>query len=508
MVAVVVATAGGLFGSVASASSTVKASSSTNSMHVLVGSTFEWSAGLDPATNPISAADAIYQDAVYGDLFLQKANGSIVPDLATGYSDSNAGKTWTIYLRQGVTFQDGTPFDAQAVAANIKRDLEPQYACICLPNFPVSSITTPNNYTVVFNLTKPFAPFIAGFLDESPNWTVDPTALANMGEQAYKLKPVGAGPFEIVTDDVNSQLVLKRNPDYWHKGEPTFDSLTFATVGTDQSAYSAMVSGQGQVYVSLGTQSMVPTVEKQFRLTPVSTNEPAIVQLNTSIPPFNNILAREAIYYATNAKALTKGVFGTTKYVDESLEGPGGHFYEQDVPGYRTYDLAKAKALVKQLGGLSVTYLIGNTAAAEIVPEALQAQWAEAGINVKLDPVAITSLIQAYASNSWTMAGAQSGGYDPALIPGLAFRFASTARFTGVKDPTLDQMMDQGAATLNSAARAKIYDQIYAYVASHAYAPVLYAAPAAWTVTDRNVTGLGLTTTNTVAIDWGGVTIT
>jgi hypothetical protein len=69
-------------------------------------------------------------------------------------------------------------------------------------------------------------------------------------------------------------------------------------------------------------------------------------------------------------------------------------------------------------------------------------------------------------------------------------------------------MMDQGAATLNSAARAKIYDQIYAYVASHAYAPVLYAAPAAWTVTDRNVTGLGLTTTNTVAIDWGGVTIT
>lgn len=494
-------------GGVAAASPAAKASSSSSqSLHVLVGSAFEWSAGLDPATNPISAADAIYEDAVYGDLFLQKANGTLVPDLATGYSDSDAGKTWTVYLRHGVTFQDGTPFDAQAVAANIKRDLEPQYACICLPNFPVSSITTPNSYTVVFNLTKPFAPFIAGFLDESPNWTVDPTALAKMGEQAYKLKPVGAGPFEIVTDNVNSQLVLKRNPNYWHKGEPSFGSLTFATVGTDQSAYSAMVAGQGQVYFSLGTLSMVPTVKKQFRLTPVSTNEPAIVQLNTTIPPFNNLLAREAIYYATDTKALTKGVFGTTKYVDESLEGPGGHFYEQDVPGYRSYDLAKAKALVKQLGGLSVNYLIGNTAAAEIVPEALQAQWAKAGIKVKLDPVAITSLIQAYASNSWTMAGAQSGGYDPALIPGLAFRFASTARFTGVKDPTLDQMMNEGAATLNAAARAKIYKQIYAYVASHAYAPVLYAAPAAWTVTDHNVTGLGLTTTNTVAIDWGGVT--
>lgn len=508
IVAVALATAGmAAFGGVSGATLASKSSSSTKSLKVLVSSEFEWSAGLDPATNPISAADAIFEDAVYGDLFLQKANGTIVPDLATGYSDSNGGKTWTIDLRHGVTFQDGTPFDAQAVAANVKRDLEPQYACICLPNFPVSSITTPNNYTVVFNLTKAFAPFIAGFLDESPNWTVDPTALAKMGEQAYKLKPIGAGPFEIVSDSVNSQLVLKRNPHYWHTGEPKFDSLTFSTVGTDQSAYSAMVAGQGQVYFSLGTLSMLPTVRKQFTITPVSTNEPAIVQLNTMIPPFNNMLAREAVYYATDTKALTKGIYGTTKYVDESLEGPGGKFYEQKVPGYRTYDLAKAKALVKQLGGLSVNYLVGNTASAEIVPEALQAQWAKAGIKVKLDPVSITTLIQAYTSNSWTMAGAQSGGYDPALIPGLAFRFASNAPFTGVKDPTLDQMLNQGAATLNNAARAKIYHQIYAYVASHAYAPVLYAAPAAWTVTDHNVSGIGLTTTNTVAIDWGGVTI-
>jgi peptide/nickel transport system substrate-binding protein len=505
--AIVVAAGMALGGPAATATSAAQAASAPKSLHVLVASGFEWSAGLDPATNPISAADAIYEDAIYGDLFLQEPNGRIVPDLATGYSETNGGKTWTVYLRHGATFSDGTPFDAEAVATNVKRDLLPQYACICLPNFPVSSITTPDSTTVVFNLTKPFAPFIAGFLDESPNWTVDPTALAKMGDNAYKLTPIGAGPFEVVTDRVNSELVLKANPHYWHAGEPHFTNLTFQTVGTDESAYSAMVDGEGQAYFSLGTLSLVPTVKKRFTLTPVSTNEPAIVQLNTTIPPFNNILAREAMYYATDTKALTKGVFGTTKYVDESLEGPGGHFYEKRVPGYKTYDLAKAKALVRQLGGLSTTYLIGNTAAAEIVPEALQAQWAKAGIKVKLEPVSITTLIKAYQSNSWTMAGAQSGGYDPALIPGLAFRFASNAPFTGVKDPTLDQLMNEGAATLNPAARAKIYDKIYAYVASHAYAPVLYAAPAAWTVTVHGLGGLGLTTTNTVAIDWGSVTL-
>jgi DNA-binding transcriptional regulator YhcF (GntR family) len=80
-------------------------------------------------------------------------------------------------------------------------------------------------------------------------------------------------------------------------------------------------------------------------------------------------------------------------------------------------------------------------------------------------------LISAQTSNNWQAAAAQSGGFDPALMPGLAFRFASNAPFTGVKDPTVDNLMNEAAGSLNTATRQKIYYQIYSYIAKEAYAP-------------------------------------
>jgi peptide/nickel transport system substrate-binding protein len=478
----------------------------TKSLTVLVGSEFEWSAGLDPATNPLSAATAVYNDAIYGDLFLQKPNGAIVPDLASGYTEEQGGKVWVIHLRHGVKFQDGTPFNSQAVEFNVKRDLLPANACICDANFPVASMATPNPYTITFTLTKPFAPFIAGFIDESPNWIISPTALQTMGEDKFKLMPVGAGPFKIVSDSVNSKIVLDAYTGYWHPGEPTLKSLTFTTVGTDESAISALEAGEGQAYISLGTLTLLPSVEKKFTVTPGDTNQPAIVQLNTLSAPFKNIEARRAIYYATDAGPIMKATFGTTKYADQSLEGPGGLFYEPKVPGYLTYNLAKAKAAVKALGGLNITLIVANTTPSENLGAELKSEWAQAGINTTLAADSLTQTVHQYSTNDWQVALAQSGGFDPALIPGLAFRFSSQAPFTGVKDPTLDNLLNEGAATSDTAARAKIYHQIFAYVAKQALAPVLYSAPAAYNVTVHGLAALGLTTTNNPVFDWGNVT--
>jgi peptide/nickel transport system substrate-binding protein len=91
----------------------------------------DWPAGLDPATNINGAATQSQMNAVFGSLFELGPNGTIIPDLATGYSFSNGGKTITLDIRQGVKFTDGTPFNAAAVAWNINRDLKS--ACTCKP---------------------------------------------------------------------------------------------------------------------------------------------------------------------------------------------------------------------------------------------------------------------------------------------------------------------------------------------------------------------------------------
>ena len=483
------------------------------SLKVLVGASSIWPTGLDPAPSTTGAANAVMLDAIYGDLFSETPSGQIVPDLASGYTESNGGQTWTIHVRPGVTFSDGTPFNAQAVAFNIKRDLEPQYACACADNFPVTSITTPDASSVVINLSEPFAPFIEGFIATPPNWIVSPTALQAQGEQSFKFKPVGAGPFTVTTDNVNSELVVTRNPHYWKKGEPKLSSITFSVIGSDASAYDAMLGGQANVDFGMDTLPIATQARKQFNVHEV-TSETEILEINTTTAPFNNLLAREAIFYATDSNALMKGFFGTTKYLDESIDGPGGLFYEQRVPGYRTYDPAKAQALVKQLGGLHVNLLSLGYESGFLGSElttAVQAQWAKAGITSSISPVgSIASLVQDFKNNSWEAVPESTGGLDPSLAPGLAWRFAGNGPFTCCKDPQIDKLITSGLATQDVSARRQIYDQLWQYMAKESDALVLFADPApigGWTLVDRKVGGESLTHNNVSTIDWGSVSV-
>ena len=162
-------------------------------------------------------------NAIYGDLFELGTGGKLIPDLATGYSYANGGKTVNLTLRQGVTFSDGTPFNAAAVVYNWKRDLAG--TCTCKPVFfspPV--ITQTGTYSLSFTLSYVYAPFINNLQADIFNWIASPAAIQKMGEKAFALTPVGAGPFTVVSDTPGSQLVLKKNPHYWEKGKPYLDS--------------------------------------------------------------------------------------------------------------------------------------------------------------------------------------------------------------------------------------------------------------------------------------------
>jgi ABC-type transport system substrate-binding protein len=133
------------FGAAASAPSASAASSaqpvSGGTLTVLeaAGGIGDWPQGLDPAVNSLSAEDEPMEDAIYGQLFTENAKGQAEPDLATGYKFLDGGKTVDIFLRHGVTFADGTPFNASAVAWNIRRDLDPKNACLCDTSFPVAT---------------------------------------------------------------------------------------------------------------------------------------------------------------------------------------------------------------------------------------------------------------------------------------------------------------------------------------------------------------------------------
>jgi peptide/nickel transport system substrate-binding protein len=349
------------------------------------------------------------------------------------------------------------------------------------------------------SLTLPYvdAPFINGLQGNVFNWIASPTAEQTMGETAFALKPVGAGPYTVVSDTPDSELVLKANPLYWEKAPdgsklPYLSNLTFKSVGGDQQALAAMQAGSAQAYEGISTPQLVPAFKAKFQVTAEPSTSPYDIQLNTKIAPFNDIRARQAIYYATDAALLDSSLFHNTYPVGQSFTAPAGLFYEQTVPGYITYDLNKAKALVQQLGGLTFNLGTIQVPTAVSMNEAIQTEWEQAGMKVTLQAWDLTGLIGAFTQGKWQAMLQTAGAYDPGTGVGVAFRFSSHSPFTGVWDPKLDTLLNNAAGTVDQAQRKSLYDQAAAYIAQNAYGPFLFPI-AGYDVASKGAGAPGLT---------------
>jgi peptide/nickel transport system substrate-binding protein len=460
-----------------------------------------WASGLDPATNTTGGVTLDQSQAIFGGLFLLEANddGSnahIVPSQAESYKYSSDGKTLTIKIRPGIKFSDGTDFDADAVAWNFKRDIKA--SCTCAPKWPLTKtdgITVTDPLTVELHFTRPNPSAINGFPVTNANWIASPDAYKTMGEAKFKLEPVGAGPFTVVRDTLSTELVLKRNSTYFQKGLPYLDSLTFKKITGDEAGYQALLAHNADAFVGVSTPPIVQKAKQsgQLTVTDAPAVSPYMIQFNTFKAPFNSIKAREAIYYATDWAAIDKGIFNNEYPVSQSFTAPGGLFYHKEVPGYRTYDLAKAKQLVKELGGLKFDLMTVNIYTAQQMVTAMQTQWKQAGIQVTTHSLAINQIIQKFNDGSWQGSFASAGEWDPAVGISVAFRFSSTSPFTGVKDPHLDELINQAAGTLDNSKRDSLYQQVAKYLSDKAYGVfgIVYAPT---NIAVAGVHGPGLTT--------------
>ena len=488
----------GAFMSASSSASAPARAAAGGSLTVLEDTGYEgtWPAGLDPATDTNGAANQSMMNSIFGNLFELGPKGKIIPDLATGYSFQDGGKTVTISLRTGVKFSNGDPFNSAVVAANIPRDLASSCTCSpksVWPGLATPAVTTAGDFAIQLHFTAPYAAVIHTFIDSDANWIADLTAEQSMGENAFQTTPVGAGPFVVVSDTLSQQLVLKRNPNYWQKGHPLLNNLTFKSVANDEAAYEAMLAGQAQVYEDMSTPQVEAQAAKKFQVIQQASTSPYDLQFNTSIPPLNNVVARQALYYATNTKAIVSHLFGSKFPLTQSFTSPGGLFYNPSVPGYPGYNLKKAKALVKQLGGLTLNLGTINVPVAVATTEALQSQWAQAGIKTTIADYDLGPLISAFVGGKWQAMLQTAGSWDPAAGVGVAFRFGSMSPFSGVHDTVLDGLLHGAASTFNNKMRLNLYNQAAAYIAKNAYGPFLFSwAPA--NVAVKGVSGPGLTT--------------
>ena len=501
-----------------SALSTQGAVKSGGSITVLesAGYSGAWS-NLDPAQDKEGAALQDFNSAIYGQLFELGPGGAVTDDLASGYSFTPDAKTVTITIRQGVKFTDGTPFNAQAVLYNWERDLGPVGIANGLaPNWLIAKTPAPKSappgtltppvagaiqatgpYTLVVHQIAPNGAFINQLFDSIANWIASPTALQTEGA-SFGQHPVGAGPFTVVTNTPNDELIVKKNPNYWQAGHPYLDQITFKTVGSDEAAYEAMLANQGQVYENMSTTQLITESAAHFQVENNLGTSPYDLQLNTAVPPFNNPKARQAIYAATNFQPILQHLFGGRYPIVQGFTGPGGICYQQYVQGYQGYDPTLAKTLIQQSGLDKTTIQLGTIAlsTAQESMQALATQWEALGLHVKLSSWPLQGLIAAFLANggkNWQSMVQTAGAYDPASAIGVDFRFNSMSPFSGVHDKHLDSLLLSAQGSTDLQVRCGFYDQAAAYIAKNYYGPFYFAFSPA-NITVHGVYGPGLST--------------
>jgi len=317
-----------------------------------------------------------------------------VPELAEKWDASPDATVYTFYLRKGVKFQDGTPFNAEAVKFNFDRIRNPDNKLKRYSLFKViKQVDVIDDSTVRFTLSEPFGAMIATFAHPAGAIS-SPTAIKKYGAD-YGKHPVGTGPYQFVDWVPGDHITMVKNPDYWDKNNgPKVDKIIVKPVPEDGTRIAMLQKGDAQ-FINNVPYPQAATVKDNKDLTLVET--PSIytywVAMNTQKKPFDNVKVRQALNYAIDKESIIKSVLSGYAHPSDSPLAPGVWGY-QSVSTY-PYDPAKAKALLAEAGypnGFKATLRGASDTTAKQVMEAIQAQLAKVGIQVEVQSLDAATL--------------------------------------------------------------------------------------------------------------------
>jgi peptide/nickel transport system substrate-binding protein len=433
-------------------------------------------AGLDPHIITAFNSVMIVQGNIYQGLTTIDANLTVQPGLATSWEVSEDGLTYTFHLAQGVTFHDGSTFDAEDAAASLRRVQSADIASPLASRIsPVKGIEVVDPATLKLTLDAPFAPLLS-----SLEGIAMVPAEMEKDKEALQKAPDGTGPFQFVEWQPNGYILLKKFDHYRETGKPAIDEVKFAFVPEAATRQVGLISGEYDLLPAVDPATALQ-LQGQPGVTLQDTRDLAylLVGMNVSRPPFDNAKVREAVNYLLDRDEIIQGaLFGAG--VPAGPLSPALKDWALPVSDFPCYshDVDKAKALLAE-AGVATPVKVGLNVLprqdARDIAQIVQQELAAGGIEVELKNQEIGDFVQSWKNSDFDMfASANGGNPDPDQYFYRTFYTGGSTNVFKYSDPQVDKLLDQGRTSTDMATRKDAYDQVQKILACDG--PILHIA--------------------------------
>jgi peptide/nickel transport system substrate-binding protein len=450
--------------------------------------------------------EILFNRAIYDYLLDVSPTGEIVPQLATDYAVSDDGLTYTLTLREGVTFHDGSVFTSKDAAYSFNALKEAASPALNLLGSDFT-VEAPDDQTLVFTLTAPNADFIYGL---ASRWSfivkdgaTDINVLAE-GDNPYS-NFNGTGAYMLTEYKPGESATFTANPNYWWEGYPKTATISHIYINDTQAQIDAIRGGTVDFIFKVPFDQVDALTAEGLNVITKATNQHPIIRLRSDAGHLGeDVRVRQAFKLATDRELLNLNLFdGLAVVGNNDPIGPlYGDFYDDSI-AKPEYDPEAACALLAEAGypdGLGadepLEFYIDDSFNYVQMAEFLQEQWKEGCINVTILP---RNPGDYYAGENdvaeWLNVDLAVTGWGSRPIPQQylveAYVTGGTYNESHWSDPELDTLVEEAGVTTDQAERAGIYSQIAGIFAERGPIIVPFFAPIVG-VTAANVEGLDL----------------
>jgi peptide/nickel transport system substrate-binding protein len=462
------------------------------------GVSFDVDGTLDPQVTNYDSTIRIMLNVCEPLIWMPTAT-EFVPGLAESWEVSEDGLTYAFKLKEGVTFHDGTPFNAEAVQFTFDRVVESRKLTEAGEEVDPETFIVPgqgfnqidaydhaeivDDYTINLVLSRPFGPFLSGL--NGYLGIVSPTAVQEMGLAEFGRKPVGTGPFMVQEWVEQDHVTLVKNPDYnWgssffeNTGAPYLDEMIYRFIPDDAVRTGTLLSGETQ-YIDSVDPLQLADLQQNPDIVVIQQGQPGtgyilLFNLARTDSPQADVAVRRALSYAIDKEAMNQAVWGGIFSPASSPLMKPTLGYEPKTEEVYTYDPAMANTMLDEAGWtlngeirekdgqpLTLYWPTQDRPNDRAMATFVQGAFREVGVDVVVEPMEQGAYSERQEAGDYDLSFLWFSYADPDVLRTLFFsENIGNFNYANYSNPEVDQLLLDAAAETDPEARQEIYSQI------------------------------------------------